>query len=258
VLSAPRTFKLVVAYDGTGFHGWQRQPDRRTVQGELEAALGRVLGVPDVTVAGAGRTDAGVHARGQVASFTSVTTLPARAFPPLLCRELPRDIRVLAAEEQPDGFHARHSARARRYAYRLLAAPDLLAERYAWAPGRMPALAALQAAAEPLAGTHDCSAFQAVGSSPADPVCHIVHARWVACGAPGEAGSGAAFDVMADHFLYHMVRNLVGTALDAATTADPAAHMRAVLASRDRARGGVTAPPEGLSLESVHYAEPAS
>jgi tRNA pseudouridine38-40 synthase len=254
-LSAPRTFKLVVAYDGTGFHGWQKQPDQRTVQGELEAALGRVLGDPAITVAGAGRTDAGVHARGQVASFTAATTLPARALPPLLCRELPRDLRVLAADEQPAGFHARHSARARRYAYRLLAAPDLLAERYAWAPGRMPALAALAASAAPLAGTHDYSAFQAVGSSPVDPVCTIVHARWTAYGAPGEAGSGATFDVMADHFLYHMVRNLVGTALDAAATPDPAAHMRTVLDSRDRARGGVTAPPAGLSLESVLYAE---
>ena len=250
-----RTFRLVVAYDGTAFHGWQKQPGQRTVQGELEAALARVLEDPTVTVAGAGRTDAGVHARGQVASFRSTTRLPARAFPPLLCRELPRDARVVAADEQPDSFHARHSARARRYAYRLLAAPDLLEERYAWAPGRMPALAALQAAAEPLVGWHDCSAFQAVGNTPADPRCHILLARWEPCGAPGEAGSGARFDVMADHFLYHMVRNLVGTSLDAAATDDPAAHMRSVHESRDRSRAGVTAPPEGLSLESVTYEE---
>jgi tRNA pseudouridine38-40 synthase len=248
-LTVSRTVRLVVAYDGTGFHGWQRQPGQRTAQGELEAALGRVLEDPTVTVAGAGRTDAGVHARGQVASFQHTTTLPPRAFPPLLCRELPRDLRVVAADERPDGFHARHSARGRRYEYRLLAAPDLLAERFAWAPSRMPALEALQASAEPLPGLHDCSAFQAVGSSPADPHCTIVHARWSA------RGNGAAFDVLADHFLYHMVRNLVGTSLDAAASADPGAHMRTVLVSRDRARGGVTAPPEGLSLESVLYDE---
>ena len=248
-MSTARTFRLVVAYDGTGFHGWQRQPGQRTAQGELEAALGRVLEDSTVTVAGAGRTDAGVHARGQVASFTHVTSLPARAFPPLLCRELPRDLRVVAADEQPDGFHARHSARARRYAYRLLAAPDLLAERYAWAPGRMPVLAALQASVLPLVGEHDCSAFQAVGSSPADSTCRIVHARWE------PSPDGARFDVMADHFLYHMVRNLVGTSLDAAASGDPGAHMREVLESRDRSRGGVTAPPEGLSLESVAYEE---
>ncbi len=246
-MTAARTFRLTVAYDGTGFHGWQKQPDTRTVQGELEAALARVLASGDVTVAGAGRTDAGVHARGQVASFTHETKLPARALPPLLNRELPRDMRVTDAAERPDGFHARHSARARRYEYRLLAAPDVLRERYAWAPGALPPLAALRASAEPLAGTHDCSAFQAVGSSPADPVCELHHARWSDC------EGGAVFDVMANHFLYHMVRNLVGTALDAAATAAPAAHMRAVLDSRDRGRGGVTAPPHGLSLEQVVY-----
>ena len=252
MLSAGHTIRLRVAYDGTAFHGWQRQPDRRTVQGELEAALARVLGEDGMKVSGAGRTDAGVHARGQVVSFTHGSSLPARAFPPLVNRELPRDVRVVDADERPEGFHARHSARARCYAYRLLAAPDLLLERYAWAPGRLPPLAALQASAEPLAGTHDCSAFEAQGSSPADPVCHVHHARWSAL------EGGALFDVMADHFLYHMVRNLVGTSLTAAAQPDPAAHMREVLASRDRARAGMTAPPEGLSLERVVYEEEAA
>ena len=93
-MTAARTFRLTISYDGTAFHGWQKQPDTRTVQGELEAALGRVLASGDVTVAGAGRTDAGVHAHGQVASFKHETKLPARAFPPLLNRELPRDMRV--------------------------------------------------------------------------------------------------------------------------------------------------------------------
>ena len=124
-----RTLKLTVAYDGTAFHGWQRQPGVRTVQGALEGALARVLGVEAIAVPGAGRTDAGVHARGQVASFACESSLPARAFPPLLGRELPPDVRVLHAEDAAPGFHARHSARARRYAYRLLAVPDVLRER---------------------------------------------------------------------------------------------------------------------------------
>jgi len=219
-----RTIKLTLAYDGTAFHGWQRQPGVRTVQGTLESALARVLGIESVAVPGAGRTDAGVHARGQVASFTCDSSLPARAFPPLLARELPVDVRVLHAEEAPAGFHARHSARARRYAYRLLAVPDVL-----------------------LAGTHDCSAFQAVGSTPADPVVRIHRAQWRYCEA------GVMLDIVADHFLYHMVRNLVGTSLAAAESGDPPAHMRAVLDSRDRGRAGITAPPEGLSLERVYY-----
>jgi tRNA pseudouridine38-40 synthase len=241
-----RTFRLTVAYDGTDFRGWQRQPGARTVQGTLEEALGRVLETQTVAVAGAGRTDAGVHARGQLASFSAETHLPARALPPLANRALPADVRVVAAAEEAAGFHARHSARARRYAYRLLAAPDLLHERYAWAPGPLPPLTALAASVEPLAGTHDCSSFQATGSSATDPVCRIHHARWSA------EPAGYTFDVMADHFLYHMVRNLVGTSLAAAATADPAAALGAVLDSRDRARAGVTAPAHGLTLEQVY------
>ncbi len=250
-MSAARTFRLTVAYDGSDFHGWQKQPGPRTVQGELEAALARVLGGDAVATAGAGRTDTGVHARGQVATFRHATPLPARALPPLLNRELPRDVRVLAAAVVPDGFHARHSARGRRYEYRLLPAADVLRQRYAWAPGRLPPLGALAATAAPLAGTHDCSAFRATSETLADPVCHLSFVRWK----PWE--DGAAFEIVANHFLYHMVRNIVGTALAAARSPDPAAHMRAVLESRDRRRGGRTAPPEGLSLEEVYFAETA-
>ena len=244
----PRTFRLTVAYDGTAFHGWQRQPGVRTVQGELEGALAVVLASAEVTVAGAGRTDAGVHARGQVASFRHESHLPARAFPPLLNRSLPRDVRVTAASEEPEGFHARHSARARRYRYRLLAAPDVLAERYAWAPPVLPPFAALAESAQVLRGTHDCSAFQTVSRTPADPVCHVHVARWT------EHPDGAEFEVVADHFLYRMVRNLVGTSLAAAARPEPGVHMRAVLESRDRRRRMGPAPPQGLSLEQVYYA----
>jgi tRNA pseudouridine38-40 synthase len=246
-VSAARTFRLTVAYDGSDFHGWQKQPGPRTVQGELEAALARVLGGDTVATAGAGRTDTGVHARGQVATFTHATPLPAQALPPLLNRQLPRDLRVLAAAVAPDGFHARHSARARRYEYRLLPAPDVLRQRYAWAPGPLPPLAALAATAAPLAGTHDCSAFRATSGTLADPVCTVSLARW----RPWE--DGVAFGMVANHFLYHMVRNIVGTALAAARSPDPAVHMRSVLESRDRRRGGRTAPPAGLSLEQVYF-----
>ena len=242
-----RTFRLTVAYDGTAFHGWQRQPAVRTVQGELEGALAVVLESADVVVAGAGRTDAGVHARGQVASFRHDTHLPAKSLPPLLGRVLPGDVRVTAAAEVTDGFHARHSARARRYVYRLLAAPDLLAERYAWAPPVLPPLAALAASASPLAGTHDCTAFESVSQTQADPICHVRAARWSA------HDGGVHFEVIADHFLYHMVRNLVGTSLTAAAAPDPGAHMRGVLESRDRARRAAPAPPHGLSLEQVYF-----
>ncbi len=247
-MTEQRTFRLTVAYDGTAFRGWQKQPGPRTVQGELEAALGRVLGGDSVPTAGAGRTDAGVHARGQVASFTHDTTLPGRALAPLLNRQLPADVRVTASAEMPEGFHARHTARARRYEYRLLAAPDVLHQRYAWAPPRLPALAALEEASQPLAGAHDYSAFQTVGNAFANPVCAVQVARWSA------REDGASFDILADHFLYHMVRNIIGTVLDAAVKPDPAAHVAHVLAGRDRSRRGRTAPAHGLSLERVYYA----
>ena len=246
-MSAGRTFRLTVAYDGSGFHGWQKQPGPRTVQGELEAALGRVLGGDTVATAGAGRTDTGVHARGQVASFTHDTSLPVHALPPLLNKQLPRDMRVTGAAVVADSFHARHSARARRYEYRLLPAPDVLRQRYAWAPGRLPALEALAASGRPLVGTHDYSAFRATSETLADPVCCVTLARWRVW------EDGVAFEITANHFLYHMVRNIVGTALAAARAADPAAHMAAVLASRDRRRGGRIAPPQGLSLEQVYF-----
>jgi tRNA pseudouridine38-40 synthase len=153
-------------------------------------------------------------------------------------------VRVTAATEESATFHARHSARARRYRYRLLAAPELLAERYAWAPPELPPIASLAASAVPLTGEHDCTAFQTVSRTPSDPVCRVYVARWSPC------QDGAEFEVVADHFLYHMVRNLVGTSIAAAKKPDPGAHMHAVLDSRDRRRRASPAPPHGLSLEA--------
>ena len=237
----------MVAYDGTEFHGWQRQPGRRTVQGVLEDALARFAGAP-VTAQGAGRTDAGVHARGQVASFRLDTRAPARALAPALNPLLPRDVRVRDGAEVADDFDARRSARARHYRYRLLGVDDVLLARYAWHPRvPPPALDRLEAAVRPLEGEHDFTAFRATGGSEGTPVCRVTRAAWTTW------EGGVQFDVAADHFLYHMVRSLVGTALAAAAGDDPAHAMRGVLASRDRARAGVTAPPHGLTLERVDY-----
>ncbi len=244
-----RVFRLTVAYDGTDFHGWQRQPGLRTVQGELERAAAEALGTEEIVLHGAGRTDAGVHARGQVASLVADTPLPARAVGALVRRALPPDIALVDAAEAGPRIHARHSARSRRYAYRLLDADDVLWGRFAWAVPHPVDGDGLARSAEPLLGEHDCSAFEAAGSTPANPVCRVALARW------SRWEGGWRFDVAADHFLYHMVRNLVGTALRAQREADPAAHVASVLASRDRARAGATAPARGLCLESVGYDE---
>ncbi len=247
-MSGAKRFRVTLAYDGTDFHGWQRQPELRTVQGELEYALHGVFGT-EVTVNGAGRTDAGVHARGQVASFTASTTLPTHALRPLVGRACPKDMRIRSIDEAAPDFHARHAAVARRYAYRLLDESDVLYERVAWHPLRRkhPDLERLDAAVQPLLGEHDCTAFQATGSTPVDPECRILHAGW------RRWEGGLMFEVEADHFLYHMVRKLVGTALHAGDTKDPAGEFAAVLASRDRARSGPMAPSRGLCLEAVKY-----
>jgi tRNA pseudouridine38-40 synthase len=241
-----RTFKLTVAFDGTDFHGWQRQPGERTVQGALEAALSDLLGEP-VTVRGAGRTDAGVHARGQVASLEAETGLPAAALRPALAPRLPRDVRVVAAAEAVAGFDARRSATARRYSYRLLRREDPLLERFAWRPRSWPDAAALETATRVLEGRHDCSSFRSAGSSDTRPECAVSRAAW------REWEGGLLLEITADHFLYHMVRTVVGTALAAAATADPAAAMRAARDARDRAAAGPTAPAHGLCLEEVLY-----
>jgi tRNA pseudouridine38-40 synthase len=244
-----RTFRLVVQYDGGAFHGWQRQPAWRTVQGTLEVALTEVLGDEQVRITGAGRTDAGVHARGQVASFSSPTELPATALVPLVNRRLPDDVRVRSAAVAVPGFDARRSAVARHYAYHLIDREDVLLGRMAWYPRRTVKAESLDRAVGALLGEHDCSAFRSAGSGPANPNCHLVTAR------AARWERGVRVELAADHFLYRMVRNIVGTALSAADHGDPAEAMRAVLESRERARAGVTAPPQGLVLEQVDYPE---
>lgn len=238
--------RLVVAYDGTDFHGWQRQPELRTAQGELERALSDLLGETIVTSA-AGRTDAGVHARGQVVSFRTGTHLPVTALVPLLRRALPDDLQAVRADLPGDAFDARRSARARHYSYRLLDRDELLWRRYAWHPHGPVDGDALNVACRTLHGEHDFTALRSTGGSPGSPRCRVTRAHW------SRWEAGWRLDVAADHFLYHMVRNIVGTALAAARTADPAGAMRSVIESLDRSSAGPTIPPQGLCLEEVSY-----
>jgi tRNA pseudouridine38-40 synthase len=243
-----KTYRLQVAYDGTEFHGWQRQPGCRTVQAVIEGALAAVLEVDEVTLQGAGRTDAGVHARGQVASFRAETPIPGAALKHALGPRLPRDVRVLASAATADDFDARRSALARRYSYRLLRAEDPLEERFALRPRRWPEATALEAAARGLEGRRDFSSFRSTGSSDSNPVCDVTRARWATW------EGGLRFEIVADHFLYHMVRSIVGTLLEVSTEGDPGGRIRAVLEARERSAAGPTAPAHGLCLEEVMYA----
>jgi tRNA pseudouridine38-40 synthase len=243
-----RTLRIDLTWDGTGFAGWQRQASARTVQGELEAALDRVLGAGHKVV-GAGRTDAGVHAERAVASVRTTSALAATRIERALDAVLPRDVGVLAVREAPEGFHALRDACWKWYRYALLEAPTRrpLGERRAWRLARLPPLERLEEAAAPLLGRHDFAAFANAGSPREDTWRTLEVVRW------RRTAHGATIDVVGDGFLYKMVRTLVGTMLRAAADAGAGAEMRRVLAARERRAAAAPAPAHGLTLMDVGY-----
>lgn len=245
--------QLVLHYDGARFAGWQRQRDARTVQGELEAALARLCGGP-VPVTGAGRTDAGVHARGQVAGVR----VPARWTPAALRRAmnavLPNDVWVAATHAMRPDFHARFSATARRYAY-VVGTDDAARSPFRcgreWAYARPIDRAQLDAAAAEIVGDHSFRAFAVQGTAPAhdEHRCVVAEARWrVRADAPG-----LVFEVEANRFLHHMVRFLVGTSLDVASGRRPPEDVARLLAAPTNRDVSAPAPPHALYLEAVRY-----
>jgi tRNA pseudouridine38-40 synthase len=262
----PRTLKIVLAYDGTGFVGWQRQPAGASVQDLLEEALASIEGRP-VTVVGAGRTDAGVHALGQVASCTLSHPIPAGTLARALNAKLPDAVRVLQADDAPAGFHARYSARLKTYRYLIcnggLASP--FTRRYAWHVAPLLDEAVMAEAARLLEGEHDFCALQGAGSATQTTTRTMTAARVWTCseaeafgaafrgGHAMEGGRIVAFELTATGFLRHMVRNAVGTLVEVGLGRREPASMAALLASRDRPQAGPTAPPHGLFLVSVDY-----
>ena len=247
-LSRSRVWRLVVAYDGTGLRGWQVQPDAVTVQGALLAAARRLF-EGEVRVVGASRTDAGVHAVGQTVALTAEGAFPAATVQAALNAHLPREIRVVAAAEAPPGFDARRAARGKRYLYLIDngPVPSPLLLRWAWhIPARLD-LDAMRAALRPLRGAQDFSAFCAAPGRDAEPVCrlraiHVVRRKAL-----------VALVLSADRFLHHMVRNIVGSAVEVGRGSEGPAWLAGVLAGRDRTKAGPTAPAQGLVLLRVLY-----
>lgn len=245
-----RTLRLVLAYDGAAFHGWQRQPGMRTVQEEVEAILRRVLRHP-LALVGASRTDAGVHARGQTAHVVTRSPIPTRNLATALADRLPDDVAVVHVDETPAGFHAIRDARQKLYRYAVFAsarAPAAeLAQRQSWHVWHALDLGRLRAAAADLVGTHDFAGFAGAGC----PRVHTV--RTILRFEVRRRGRQILFDVAGTGFLYHQVRNMVGTLIEIGRGHWPVARIREILDQRDRRRAGPTAPPQGLCLRWVQY-----
>lgn len=250
-----RNIKLVLAYDGTAYHGWQMQPDRPTIQSSLQRALWRVLGGPTQPPEASGRTDAGVHALGQVVTFRTDKPIPTPNLVPALNDVLPADIRVLSAEEVSSDFHPRDCARAKTYRYRLLRTdicPPFLARYVNHYPYPLDEQAMI-AAAPWIEGEHDFSSFAA-----ADPekgledderskIRTIYSSRW------HREEDELVYEVRGSGFLHHMVRNLVGTFLLLGKGTINSKDLKRILDLKDRSAAGPTAGPEGLYLVSVEY-----
>jgi tRNA pseudouridine38-40 synthase len=244
-----RNIRLLLEYDGTRYHGWQRQADALTIQQVLEESLERLTG-EKVALIGSGRTDAGVHARGQVANFRTASAIPLQAFHKGLNSLLPRDIAVLSAAEAKPSFHARKSARAKTYEYRILNRPTRspLAHHYAWWIDPPLDLAAMAGAAAALPGEHDFTAFRASGSDNLNPVRRVLAATW-----RDSPGGWLSFTITATGFLRGMVRSLVGTMAAVGRGKAPPAILAELLENRARHLAGPTAPPQGLYLVEVVY-----
>ena len=244
-------FKLIIEYEGTAYHGWQRQKEIPTVQRAIEGALETMTGRL-IKVIGSGRTDAGVHARNQVANFYVDTRLTANNFEKGLNSLLPPDIVVKDCQGVNESFHARYDARSKVYDYRILnrPIPTALFRQYAWHVRKNLDVNAMRAAMVCLKGEHDFSAFEASGSPRSHAVRKVMDVNLTAKNAEGYL----VFTVEADGFLRCMVRNIVGTLVDVGLGKRSLDEFQHILTSKDRKQAGITAPAHGLFLREVKYA----
>ena len=249
-----RNLKLMLSYDGTDFSGWQVQPDAPTIQGTLASAIGRLTG-ENVLPQGSGRTDAGMHALAQVATFSTSSSVPSQNFTKALNDILPASIRILDVAEMPDGFHARKSARAKTYRYRIyrepICAPFLA--RYVWHFPYPLDEAEMSKSAALVEGEHDFTSFAAVDPERGSENAEVSNVRTIFSSAFERQGEELIYTVRGSGFLHHMVRNLVGTFILVGKGTLQPSDVARIIESRDRSAAGATAPASGLFLVNVEY-----
>jgi len=245
---AIRKIKLVIQYDGTGYHGWAAQPGMPTIQGTLCQAIEKLTGIT-VELQGSSRTDAGVHALGQVAAFTIDSPVPTENLVRALNDLLPDDIAILQAVEVPESFDPISDTQSKIYRYTLYTGPirPVLRIRYCWHRPGLLDVAAMAEAAAVLVGTHDFKSFASAGDQRLSSVRTILRCN-VQC-----EGEFIYFDVQADGFLYNMVRNIVGTLVEVGRGRWTSADMHRILAAQNRAQAGPIAPACGLCLMEIYY-----
>ncbi len=249
-----RNLKLILSYDGSEFSGWQVQPDATTVQGTLASAIGRITG-EKVLPQGSGRTDAGVHAVAQVATFGTESPVPTPNFVKALNDILPASVRVLEASEAAPDFHARHSARAKTYRYRIYRdaiCPPFLA-RYVWHYPYPLEERAMTRAAALVTGEHDFTSFAAVDPERGRDDESVSNVRQIFLSTWERNGEEFVYTVRGSGFLHHMVRNLVGTFILVGKGTLSEEDLTAILEARNRSAAGATAPASGLYLVGVEY-----
>jgi tRNA pseudouridine38-40 synthase len=249
-----RNLKVTISYDGAEFSGWQVQADAPTVQGTLASAIGRITG-EKVLPQGSGRTDAGVHALAQVMTFVTQSSVPTGNFAKAMNDVLPASVRVLEVEEAPSEFHARHSARAKTYRYRIYRqsiCPPFLA-RYVWHYPYRLGEQEVQRAAERVVGEHDFTSFAAVDPERGRDDAPVSNIRKIFSSSWERVGDELIYTVRGSGFLHHMVRNLVGTFILVGKGTLQVEDVTRVLEARNRSAAGATAPASGLYLVNVEY-----
>ena len=250
---------IKIEYDGSDFSGWQVQPGRRTVQGEIEHVL-KYIAMEDVHIHGTSRTDAGVHALGQCASFEWNSNMPVEKLPEVMNRRFgaggtgrsgaPGDIRILSAEIMDDDFHARYSCKGKTYRYIIDKTGDIFRRRQAfqYPEAEFLDISAMQRAAAHIVGTHDFKCFETAGGTPRESTVRTVSALDITTD-----NNSIVIEITGDGFLYNMVRIIVGTLVEVGIGKKAADELPEIIQSRNRGRAGFTAPPQGLYLKEIYF-----